>query len=153
LPRAQVEPSDVGDVGRGGPGPGWPFVVGEAGQACEPLGFEDQGDGDGAEWMPFAVQRAADVVDREVVLAQRDDLVAYGVGRGRGLGALGRRDEEGAVRVASELVDEDAEAARRVAEATGRLDTRETFDEIGPPCLVPPVGGVGRLGEEAREVR
>ena len=55
--------------------------------------------------------------------------------------------------VAAEVVDEDAEAARGVAEAACRLGPREPLDEVGPQRLVLPVGGVGRLGEPAGEIR
>jgi hypothetical protein len=103
--------------------------------------------------MPLVVQGAADVVDREVQLAERHDPVADGVGLGRGVRPLGRGEEEGAMRIAAELVDEDAEAARRITEAARRLGPREALDEVGPQGLVPPVGGVGRHGEGAGEIR
>ena len=77
-------PADVGDVGCGGPGAGRTLVVGAAGESGEPLGLEDLGDRDRAEGMPRVVQHAADVVDREVLLAQGDDLVVDG---GSALGA------------------------------------------------------------------
>jgi hypothetical protein len=66
---------------------------------------------------------------------------------------LGRRDEEGTFGIPAELVDEDAEAARCVAEAACRLDPRESLNEVGAQRLVLSVGGVGRFGEPAGEVR
>jgi hypothetical protein len=153
VPGGQVELPDVGDVGRGGPGTEGPFVVTAAGQSGEPLILEDLGDGARAEGMSFVVQDAADVVDREVLLAEGDDPVAEGVGLGRGLRSPGRGDEEDAVRVAAEMVDEDAEASGRVAGASRRLGPREALDEVGPEGLVLPVGGVGRHSEDAGEVR
>ena len=123
------------------------------GKSGEPFGLEDLGDGDRAERAPLVVQRAADVVDREVLLAQLDDPIAEGIGLGGGMRPLGRGDEEGALGIPAELVDEDAEAARGVAEAACRLDPREPLDEVGPQRLVLPVGGVGRFGEPAGEVR
>ena len=50
-------------------------------------------------------------------------------------------------------MDQDAKAARCVAEAVCRLDARESLDEVGPQGFVLPVGGVGRHGESAGEVR
>ena len=137
-------------VGRGPGGRSSSATLGEAG---EPFGLEDVGDGDRAERAPLVVQRAADVVDREVLLAQLDDPIAEGIGLGGGMRPLGRGDEEGTFGIPAELVDEDAEAARGVAEAACRLDPREPLDEVGPQRLVLPVGGVGRFGEPAGEVR
>ena len=131
LPRGQVELPDVGGVGRGGPGSRRALVVGALGEAGEPFGLEDVGDGDRAERAPLVVQRAADVVDREVLLAQLDDPIAEGIGLGGGMRPLGRGDEEGTFGIPAELVDEDAEAARGVAEAACRLDP-EPLDEVGP---------------------
>jgi hypothetical protein len=123
------------------------------GEAGEPFGLEDLGDGDRAERASLVMPRAADVVDREVRLAQFDDPIAEGIGLGGGLRSLGRGDEEGTFRIPAEVVDEDPEAGRGVAEAACRLDPREPLDEVGPQRLVLAVGGVGRLGEPAAEVR
>ena len=58
-------------------------------------------------------------------------------------------DEEIAVGLVAELVDEDAETSRRVAEASGRLGRWEAVDEEGPEGLVLSMGGVGGLQEAA----
>ena len=89
-PRAQVELPDIGDIGRGRPRAGWAFVVSPARQPSESFVLEDLCDGDRAEGVSLVGQIAADVVDREVLLAQGDDAVAEGIGLGCGLGSLGR---------------------------------------------------------------
>jgi len=99
------------------------------------------------------VQGAADVVDRAILLAECDDPIAEGIGLGRGLWSPGRGDEGGAMRVAAEMGDEEAGAARWGAEAPRRLGPRESLDAVGAEGLVLPVGGVGRHGEDAGEVR
>ena len=60
-----------------------------------------------------------------------------------------RREEEVALRMGPELMDEDAEAARGVAESSRRLGGGEPFDEEGPEGFVLPVCRVGRLQEPA----
>ena len=152
-PRTQVESSDIGDLGGRRPRAGRSFVVGPARQASEALLLEDLGDGDRAERMPLVGQGAADVIDGEVLLPQGDDGVAEGIGLGRGLGPLGRRQEEGAAGILAELVDQDTEAARGIAEAAGDLGAGEAIDEEGAEGLVLAVGGVGGLEEDAGEVR
>ena len=76
--------------------------------------------------------------------------------RGSVLGAagpFGRREEEVASGILAELVDEDAEAARGVAEAAGGLGAGEPLDEEGAEGLVLAVGGVGGFEEDPGEVR
>ena len=57
--------------------------------------------------------------------------------------------EEVTIGPVTELVDEDAEAARRVAEASGRLGRREAVDEEGAEGFVLSMGGAGGLQEPA----
>ena len=87
-------------------------------------------------------------MDREVLLAEGDDPLpqAFLLARWPALAGGG---EEGAVGLASELVDEDAEAARRVAEASGGLGGWEALDEGGSEGLVLAVFGQARLEEKA----
>ena len=58
-------------------------------------------------------------------------------------------DEEVALGLVAELMDEDPEAPRRVAEPSGRLGRWEAVDEEGPQGFVLPMGGVGGLQEPA----
>ena len=103
--------------------------------------------------MSFVGQIAADVVDREVLFAQGDDAVAYGIGLGSGLGSFGRLEEEVASGILAELVDEDSEAPWGVTEAMSGLGAGEAIDEEGAEGFVLTVGSVGGLEEEAGEVR
>ena len=107
-----------------------PLVVGAARQLGEALVLEDRGDGRRAERLAVAGQGAADVVDGEVLLAQGDDVFPEGFGLGCGVRSLGRGQEEVAAGILAELMDEDAEAARGVAEAAaasaeGRPSTKK----------------------------
>ena len=60
-----------------------------------------------------------------------------------------RGDEEVPFGLIAELMDEDPEAPRGVAEPGGGLGRGEAVDEEGPQGLVLPMGGVGGLQEAA----
>jgi hypothetical protein len=81
-------------------------------------------------------QGAADVVDREVLLAEGDDAVAEGVGLGCGLRSLGRGEEEAAARILAELMDQDAKAAGGVTEPARDFGAGEALDEEGAEGLI-----------------
>src|SRR5262249_1818658 len=142
-PRIQVELSDIGDLCRRRPGAGRALVIGAARQTSESFVLEDLGDGDRAERVPLVGQGAANGIYGEGLLPQGDDDFWEGIGLGCGLGSLGRRQEEGAVGIPTELMDQDAKAAGGVAEAAGGLGTGEAVHEEGAEGLVLAVGGVG----------
>ena len=151
--RAQIQLPDVGDIGRGWPRSGWALIVSPARQPRESFVLENLCNGDRTEGVSFVGQIAADVVDREILFAQGDDAVAYGIGLGSGLGSFGRLEEEVASGILAELVDEDSEAPWGVTEAMSGLGAGEAIDEEGAESFVLTVGSVGGLEEEAGEVR
>ena len=75
-----------------------------------------------------------------------------GIGFGCGLGSLGRREEERAVGILTELMDQDAKAARGVAETASHLDAGNTSDEERAKGLVLAVDSVGGLEEGPGDV-
>jgi hypothetical protein len=152
-PRAPVELSDVGDISRGRPRPGWALVVSSARQPRESFVPENLCDGDRAERMPLVGQATADVINREVLLAQGDDTFPEGIGLGCGMGPLSRGEEEVSLRIPAELVDEDSEAPRSVTEASSDLGTGYPINEEGAESLVLAVDGVGGFKEDLRKVR
>jgi len=97
-------------------------------------------------------QITADIVDREVLFAEGDDKIAQGIGFGCGLGPLGRFEKEWTVGILTELMDQDAKAARGVTKTASHLDAGNTSDEELAKCLVLTVGGVGGLKEDPSEV-
>ena len=97
-------------------------------------------------------QVAADVVDREVLLAKGNDPIAEGIGFGCAEGPFGRGAEEVASGILAKLMDEDAEASRGIAEAASGLVAGQSVDEIGTECLVLAMGGVGGFEEDPGEV-
>ena len=123
--------------------------VAAAREAGESLLVEEVGDGGGAERVPLMLQGPADVIDREVLLAQGDDALATLLGARPARGAVG--DEERAAGVLAEAVDQDAEAAGAVAESSGGLLGGQALDEEGAEGLVLAVRGVGGLKEPAAE--
>ncbi len=149
--RCQVELADVGHFGHDGTGLVGPLVVGASRQLGEALFLQDRGDRRRAERLAVAGEGAADVVDGEVLLPQGDDLFPQSSPLA-GWSALPRgRDEEVALGLVAELMDEDAKAPRRVPEPSGRLGRRDTVDEEGPQGFVLPMGGVGGLQEPASQ--
>ena len=81
--------------------------------------LEDERDRHRTQRFHFPTQDAADVVDGQVLFAQGDDLFAEAVGLGGGFEAFGGGKEELSVGVLTELMDQDAKAARRVTPTTG----------------------------------
>ena len=132
---------------------GWAFVVGPARQASESFGLEDLGDGYRAERLPLVGQVTADVIDGEVLFSQGDDEFAEGIDLRCRLRSLGRGQEEGAMGILAELVDQDAKAAGGVTEAAGNFGTGDVVHEEGAEGLVLAVGGVGGFEENLGEVR
>ena len=92
--QAQIQLPDVDDVGRGWPRSGWALIVSPAWQPRESFILKNLCNGNQTEGVSFVGQIAADVVDREILLAQGDDAVAYGVGLGSELGSFGQLEEE-----------------------------------------------------------
>ena len=151
--RAQVQLPDVGGIGRDWPRSKRALIVSPARQPREPFVLENLCNGDRTERVSFVGQIAADVIDREILFAQGDDAVAYGVGLGSGLGSFSRLEEEVASGILAELVDEDSEAPWGVTEAMRGLGAGEAIDEEGAEGFVLTVCCVGGLEEETGDVR
>ena len=97
-------------------------------------------------------QITADIVDREVLFAEGDDEIAQGIGFGCGLGSLGRCEKEWTVGILTELMDQDAKAARAVTKTASHLDARNTSDEELVESLVLTVSSTGGLEEDPGKV-
>ena len=150
--RVQVKLPDIGDIGCGRPRARWAFVVGPARQASESFVLEDLGDGDRTQAVALVGQIPADIVDRQVLFAEGNDEIAQGIGFGCGLRSFGRCEEEGAVEILTELMDQNAKAAWRVTEAASHVDAANTVNEKCTKGLVLAVGSVGRLQEDPGDV-
>jgi hypothetical protein len=66
--------------------------------------------------------------------------------------ASSRGEKERPARILAKLVTEDAEAPRRIAEATRGLSREETVNEISPEGFVLAMRGLGWLQEESSHV-
>ena len=148
----QVQLSNVGDIGRGRPRPGWALVVGAAWQSREPFVLENLCHGDRAEGIPLMGQVAADVVNGEVLFAQVNDTLPEGIGLGCGLGSFGRGEKEVPLMVLAELVDQDSEASRGVTKAPSNFGAGGSINKKGAEGLVLAVGGVSWFKEDLRQV-
>ena len=143
----EVQVADIGHLGGNGPGTSRALLVPPPGQAGKALLLEDLVNGHGAELFPLVLQRPADVVDGQVLLAEGNHPLAAGVGLGR-LGGRGvTREEEGPPGVLPELMDQPAEAAGSVAEACGGLFGGQPLDKVRSQGFVLAVGRVGGVEE------
>ncbi len=144
----KVEQAGIGDGLNHGTGPIGSFLVEPTRQRREPLRLEHFTDGRRAERQPFLLEHLADLVDRVVLLAERDDALARrglpGLAAGTGL----RRDEEDGVRFPTEVVAEDLERPGRVAEGACDLGGRAVLHKIGTERLVLTLPGGPRREEE-----
>ena len=128
------------------------MVLGAAWQSRKTLLLEDDANIGRAQRVSLLLEEAANVINREVLLAGLDDAVADRIGFGSLLGAFGWGQEKGPGGVLAEMVDQDPETARGVAKAAGGLLGGELVDEEGAQSLVLAVGGVGGLEEGLRRV-
>jgi len=126
------------------------LLVGAARQPHEAFCFQEQGNGGRTQARAGRGELFADVVDRQVLLAQRHHPLAHWIGLGRGSRALGRGQEERPGGASAKLMAQHAEAAGGVAEAARCLGRGEAFDEVGAQGFVLAVGGVAWVQEIAR---
>jgi hypothetical protein len=147
--RGHLELPNVGDRRSIGARPLGPVLVAAARQAAEALRPHHLVNRGQAERVTLLGQRIVDVVDRQMLLAQRHDQRAGGVLLRLDLGAPGDVAEELPAALLAETVAEHAERPRGVAEAARRLGRGEFLDEVGAQRLVLPLPRMLRLHEEA----
>ena len=143
---------EVTDVGHGlGVGTDAPrtFLVEPARQGGEALVGQNLAHRRGAQRRSLLLERLADLIDRIVALAQRHDLLEGAALFGLLARAWMRGGEELRQLSAAEGVAQNAEGARRVAEAPGRFGRSHPFDEEGSHGLVLALSRGRGLDEEA----
>jgi hypothetical protein len=151
-PDRKIQPVHIGNLCDLGPSPRESFFVSSSGQPGKPFVFENQRDGNGAYPLPALFQDPADIINGEILLSQRDNLVPEKVGLRRGLRPLLRGKEEGAIWILTELVSQDAEASRGIPEAAGDLDRRQILNEVGPEGFVLAVSSIRGSEKEAGHI-
>jgi len=129
-----------------------PLFVEPSWEVRKPLGSEEDKNSSGTEVVALVVAGTTDIVDGEVLLAQSDNLLAEAFAFGRNGGSLGRREEESPLRILTELMDQDAETARGVAEASGGLGRGKPIDEKGAEGFVQTMRRVGRFKEAGSRI-
>src|SRR5438093_2705843 len=97
------------------------LLVAPPGKPGKSLLFQNHRDGWRAERVSALSQRPADVVDREILLAQADNGFPHSLFLGDNLWAFDEGDEESSARIPAKLVAKDPETARCVAETTSGL--------------------------------
>ena len=126
---------------------GRPILVRAAWQARESLLSKDHRDGRGSAANVLGIQSAADVVDGQILFTQHDDTFPDAVALGRRSRLLAGLDEEPALRGATELVAEDAEAAGRIAKALGGRGGGDAVDKKSAQGFILAVRRVAWLEE------
>ena len=147
--RGEIQQSDISDASSFGLGRMRTFVISTPRQASKAFFLEKLGDGDGAETGLLLRECTLDIVHREVLLAQLDDTVADTVTLGCDTWSLVRGKKELAIRVAAEVMAEDAKGTRRVAEARRGFGRRDPIDEEGAQGLILAMCGGGWVEESA----
>jgi hypothetical protein len=102
--------------------------------------------------MSLRLEGLADIIDREVLLPQRNDLIADRITFRSTVRTFVRLEKEGALGVLAELVAEHAETPGGIAKPLGDLLRGEALNKVRPECLVLPMGGIGRLKEDALQL-
>ena len=108
------------------------------------------GNGDGCSLNPFVLQCHTDIVDRQVLLAQLNDLVSYLV---TGLHSRARWfDKETAFWVVPKLMSQLVKAADGITEPVGDFRSGQLFDEVRPQGLVLPVRRIARIEKSLGQI-
>jgi hypothetical protein len=107
-PRGEGELASIGGDLDGGSDACGPLLVEAPGQAGKAFGLEQLTDRSGAERRALVAQGLTDLIDRQVALAQGDDVLAGLAFPGLGLRPVARRGEEVGQLAVAELVAEDA---------------------------------------------
>jgi hypothetical protein len=148
-PRGQGERPDIGDGVGQGPRTVGALLIGPAGQPGKAFRPQDFLDGRGTESRRAGpLELIADVVHREVALAQGDDAGADRVLAGLGFRAVRGLPEEVAVHLVAKAPAEDAESAGLVAEPEGHGGGRRALGEVGAQRLVLALAWMRRFHEE-----
>ena len=129
-----------------------PFVIASPGQAGKALFLEDHGHRRRTQFVSLIAQEPADIIDREVLLAQGNDFVPKPICFGSTLGSFGGRGKEVSMGVLAKLMTKDPEASLCIPKASSHLGRGDAFDEIGSQRLVLPVSGIGGFEEDPGEV-
>jgi len=85
---------DLGGIGRQRPRGLHSFVIPASGELRKAFVLEDGGDGGGARSLALFPQQIPNIVDREILFAQRDDSLPERIGLGGGVGSPLRCNEE-----------------------------------------------------------
>ena len=110
-PRRQVQFAHIGDGRPLGAMAGGPFFIAAPGQLGEAFPLQDQRHPGRSHALAFALEHGTDVIDREVLFAQRHDVVMQRPSGDSSARAANRLDEEAAAGILAEPAGHDAEAA------------------------------------------
>jgi hypothetical protein len=147
----EIKALDPGGISRNRARRIGPFVIPAPREFGEAFCREEGRDRGGAESMALLPENIPNITDGEILLAQSDDALPEWIGLGSGVGTSLRREEKLRVRILPEVMHEDSEAARSVAEALRDLGGWDLLDEEGAKSLILALSGAG--GFEEKSVR
>ena len=107
----------------------------------------------GLRVVSLRLEGLTDIVNGEVLLPQRNDVVADRIPFWGVVWSFAGLDEEGAVGVLAKLVTEHAKTPGGIAKPLGDLLRGQSLNKVRPECLVLPVGGVGWFEEDPLELQ
>ena len=113
-----------------------PLVIKPPRQLGEALRLQNRGDGRRTQRLAVTGECATDVVDGEVLLPQRDDLLPQSILLARRSTDTCGGDEEVTFGLIAELMHQHAKAAGRVTESSGHFGGGHTLDEEGSEGFV-----------------
>ena len=152
LVRTEDEVIDICDGLSVGPDPTGTLLIESTRQGRKAFRGQNLAYGGRAQWHPLLLERLADLVDRVVALAQRDDLVMGAALLGLLVPARSCGGEELRQIAAAKVVTQHAEGARRVAEPTCDLSRGEPLHVESAQSLVLALARGRGLGEETTAI-
>jgi hypothetical protein len=151
-PDRKIQPVHIRNLCDLGPRPRESLLLSSSGQPGKTFVFENQRDGHNAYPLSALFQDPADIIDGEILLSQRNNLVPETVGLRRGLRPLLRGKEERTIWILAELVGQDAEASWGIPESASDFDRREILDEVSPKGFILTMSGIRGFEKEAGHI-
>jgi hypothetical protein len=151
-PDREVQPVHIGNLSDLGTRPWKSLLVSPSGEPGKTFFLKNQRDSNGAYLLPALFQDPTDIIDGQILLSQRDDLVPDTVRFRRNLRSFLRGKEEGAIGMLTKLMGQDTEASRRIPEPACDFSRRKILDEIGSEGFVLAVSRIPGFEEEAGHI-
>ena len=148
-PGCAIEAWDLGGIGRKRTRGLHAFVITASGELRKACCLEEGCEGGWAKSLALFPQQIPQIVERDMLLAPRDDALPERSGLGGCVGTPVRWNEALRIWIVAAVMDKDAETARSVSKAFGRFGGRERCDEASAQGLLLALRRVGRRKKES----